>query len=66
MSDESTLHDDMKEIRRQLEDIYKLLNGNGKLGIVGMVLVLWRSYVWVASLCGVVVGALIMKLFDLV
>jgi len=65
MNDFDELHCEMQRLTQKIDEILKLLNGNGSLGLVSMVLILWRSYIWVAGLCGVVVGAGVMKLFGM-
>jgi hypothetical protein len=61
MNDQDSLDDirnNMREVRTQIGEIHKLLNGNGKIGLVGMVMILWRGHSWVVGLCGVVLGML--------
>lgn len=60
--DFKTLESQIDQLQHRLDEIYKLLNGNGKLGIVGMVLVMWRAQAWIIGLCGVVVGAVLTRI----
>lgn len=52
----------IENVQHRVDEIHRLLNGNGKLGIVGMVLVMWRAQAWIIGLCGVVVGAVLTRI----
>ena len=56
------LKDQIEKLQHRLDEIYVLLNGNGKLGLVGMVLIMWRAQAWIVGLCGVVVGAVLTRI----
>lgn len=48
-------------LQAKVDEIHRLLNGNGKLGIVGMVLVMWRAHTWLVGMVGVAIGAGVTK-----
>lgn len=62
------LKSDIQWIRHRLEQgdeamnrMVHILDGNGSLGLVGKVAILWHGHGWVIGLVGVVVGALLTK-----
>lgn len=40
-----------------LEKLDKIMSGNGTLGLVAKVNILWYAYAWVAGIAGTAVGA---------
>lgn len=66
----ATIETDLKWIKGRLEAenslldrMAAILDGNGKLGIVTKVTVLWYGQVWLVGALGALLGAGLMRLF---
>ena len=53
-SEVNAIREDIKELKESLNhfqgNVYKILNGNGRLGVVGKVAVMWKVFPWIIAI----------------
>ena len=49
---------EFNQLVKQVADLVKVLNGNGKIGLSGKVEIIWRSYIGLISLLSAGLGSL--------
>ena len=49
-------------LEREMERVKKLLNGNGQIGLIGRIEVVWRSYIALLCALSALGGAVVMDL----
>lgn len=54
--------DPIARIAKKVDQMHQILTGNGKLGLVAKVQIMWNAHVWVVGLVGVALGAVICRM----